>query len=255
MRFLFLLLMVSFLTSCSTTVDFKIPSNRFHTPESSGRTLGGEVGIGYGSLQKYETAQIYNYYIFDDVEADFTDSISRSSGIAAYAQLGVLERLDLYYNTAHDSADVFGLKYQFLGKAKELGHKMAIMLGYGNGSESKSSTNLVSRSDSRDYQADLDYDAYEAEILYGYRQTKNLLYYVNLNYSLYDTVTKLSSSSYEDESIRGIVRTVNTLVGIEIQESKEMLSIRIEGGIGRSKWEDRYSKTFYPIGFFGVLKF
>jgi len=241
--------LMALLASCSTTVDFKTPGNRFHGPEVTGDTLNRRVQLGYGKAHKYETASLYGDTIFGSGATKNTDGkIQASEGFTLDAQLGVIEKLDAYYRATHDSAAVFGLKYQPLGTHDQEGHKIAIMAGLGQGSEDKDAHKVKSDSTERLYKARLDIDAWEVELIYGYRYNKNVLVYGNLNYANYDTDTELKSDSFDDENINVTAKTQGFLLGVDLINDKRKAGVILEAGVVKAEWNGAYGDTNIPLG-------
>lgn len=236
-------------TSCSTTIDFKVPGNRFHSPEVSGDTLNGKFQIGYGKAHKFETATLYGDSIFSSSATKDTEGRIKEGHALSYdVNVGIIEQLDFYSRATADSAHMYGLKYQILGDASSEGHKLTIMASYGTGSDTESSQRVVGDSSERIYKADLDIKAWEAELIYGYRFHKNILGYVNLNYASFDTETFLSSPSFEDEKIIVTARTVGFLVGVDLMSDNKKTGFVLESGVVKSEWDSRFDDTNIPVG-------
>lgn len=242
-------IMTLLLTSCSTTIDFKIPGNRFHSPEVSGDTLNGKFQVGFGRAHKFETATLYGDSIFSsNASKDTEGRIQESKALTFDLNVGVVEELDFYMRSTADSALMYGLKYQFLGDNTKEGHKLTVMAAYGTGSETESSQRVIGESSERIYKADLDIKAWEAELIYGYRHNKNILGYVNLNYSSFDTETFLSSPSFDDERIIVTARSYGLLLGVDLTTKDRKTGVIIESGVVKSEWDNRFDDTDIPIG-------
>ncbi|EQC46013.1 hypothetical protein [Bacteriovorax sp. Seq25_V] len=253
MKNLLLLLIALFLVSCSSTLDFKVPGNRFQTAETSGKTLGGKVGIGVGRALRYELGHLYASNIFGEtVSIDTEQGVYDSNGLHIDAALGIIPEVDFFYTDFHDAASIFGLKWQFLGdlgKDQE-GHKMAVMGGIGSGSEDKNSFNVTTSNGSTGnlYDAHLDLDAREVSLIYSYRSTRNFLSYLNYTYSVYDTTAELNGKGVASQHIKGKVETHSFLVGVELSTGLNGLGVIVESGYARGKWKANHKRDDIPLG-------
>lgn len=239
------------LSSCTTTLDYNIPSNRFQTAEVSGRVLGGRVEIGAGRGSDYQLAQIYNASVINST-ADLSknQTISETKALSFSMSLGVLDRLDAYYYTYYDSADIFGLKFQFLGDVtpdKE-GHKLAIMAGAGTMGDDES-TSIKLDEPEKKYEGRIDLEAYEFALLYTYRFTRNFATYLNLTHSIYKVTAFLKNDSETDLNIRGYTRTNIVLLGVDLSTgpSKDV-GVMIETGYSRGAWQKKFYNEDIPLG-------
>jgi len=243
-------ILVSVLTvSCSTTIDFKTTGNRYHSPESSGDTLNGKFQFGYGKTLKYETATLFADSIFDNSVTKNTDgSIKESYALNIDLFVGIVEELDFYIRTVSDSAMLYGLKYQVIGDNEKEGHKLAILAAYGSGEETETDQRVTAQSTERVYKADLSIDAWEAELIYGYRFHKNILSYINFSFSNFDTKTSLTSPSFADEVIDVTARTTSLLLGVDLRSDNKKSGFVIESGVVKGEWDNRFDETYIPVG-------
>ena len=240
------------MASCSTTIDFKVPGNRFHTPETAGESMSGGVGVGIGQGHKYVTATVYGGDIFGSKASVTEESVLKEAdGMTLNANLGILPNLDFYYFGFHDATRTFGLKYQFLGSATGAGHKASIMAAIGSGEEDRSGLVVNDGSSERSYNANLEIDAYEFELIYGYRFTDYWLIYTNANFSSYNTKTSLSSPDFDDVMIKGKVVTKSLLLGGELSAKGES-GIIFEVGVSETRWENDYDDVG---GHYGISLF
>ncbi len=239
------------LSSCSTTLDFHVPGNRFQTAETSGKTLGGKVAIGGGRALKYELGHLYADTIFgENVSIDTEQGVYDSTGLHIDAALGIIEELDLYYSDFLDAASIFGLKWQFYGdhgKDQE-GHKVAFMGGLGSASEDKESFNVNNGSSKNLYRANLDIFAYETSLIYSYRSTRNFLTYLGYTYSVYDTEADLHGNGLASEHIEGKVKTHSLLAGVELSTGLNGVGVIIETGYTKGVWRSKYKREDIPLG-------
>lgn len=250
-KYLLIALSILTLSSCTTTLDYNVPSNRFQSAEVSGRTLGGRVEIGGGRGNEYQLAQIYNVSIVNSTADLSTDqSISDTEALSLSMSLGVVERLDAYYYSYYDAADIFGLKFQFLGDVtpdKE-GHKLAIMAGAGSMGDDET-TSVKLDNPSKKYEGRIDLKAYEFSFLYTYRFTKNFATYLNLTHSIYKVTAFLKSDSETDFNIRGYTRTNLALVGIDLSTgSSKDVGVMVEAGYSRGAWQKKFYNEDIPLG-------
>lgn len=246
---IFFVIIATCLSSCSTTIDFKSAGNRFHTPESSGDTLNGKIQFGFGKAHKYETATLYADSIFSSSVTKNTEGrIVDSKAFTYDLFVGVIEELDIYTRATEDSAGILGVKYQFYGKGTDKGHRGAIMAGYGSAEDSESSQRVSNETSQRLYKADLEVDAWELELLYGYRFNDNIQLYTNLNYASFDTKTTLQSESFDTEIIKAKVKTMGLLFGADLRSDNKRTGYIFESGVVRSEWENLYDDTEIMLG-------
>lgn len=242
---------VFLISSCTTTLDYNIPSNRFQMAEVSGKRLGGRVEFTGGRGTEYELAKIYNASVLNSTADVSTDqSAHDTKALGLNLSVGVLERLDAYYSSYYDSADIFGLKFQFLGDVtpdKE-GHKMAIMSGVGTMGDDEATSVKLGEPEKK-YQGRIDLKAYELALLYTYRFTRNFATYLNLSHSFYKVTAFLKSDTDVDLNIRGYTRTNIALIGFDLSTgSQKDVGLMVEAGYAKSTWQHKLKNDDIPLG-------
>lgn len=242
-----------------------MPAARFATPETTGGSfvdlkLKGNAQLTVGTSQKITLGEVYSIVVFDlDPTVSTQASIDRSFAFGANAHLSLIERIDLYYRAVHDSPDMLGLKFQFVGapEAKsEEGLKMALAMGYG-ASEKSEGTLTVSNNgaSSRDYTASIEVDAWDINLITGYRTAKSSLFYLNTFYSTYKSEGKLTSVSFGTENVRGTSRSYGGLLGMKYSTKNDRAYFLLELGATHARWEKSIDTTGLTSGLGIGLKF
>lgn len=241
------------ISSCSTTVDFEIPSNRFVTAEAGEELLNTNLGVYYGRSKNYELATLYGPTIFSN-----STSYSEEHGIFDSVGLGynigvtLAKSVDVIIYDFHDAAFMVGGKWQFLGEGKSaVGHKAAIQLAVGSTSENDQTLNIQNqnKTTTNKYSATLDVEAFEATMLYSYRFNPYLLAYLNFTFSSYNTEAKLHGDSVSDENLSLDVISYISLLGLEIaSDGKKNTGLRVESGYVNSKTSDKQRANDIPLG-------
>ena len=233
MKNLSLLLFLSLLCSCSSSVDFHMPSQRFLSPEASGELLKGSLRVGYHSSQKVVVLANTNTNPVDE-----SSSIGGAAGISLGANLGVWDRIDLYARSYNDSPMVFGAKVQVLGGAgpKEKGLKVSLAAGFGRASKEENNNEIDLTNSEVDSVVNADYDRNDYSAQVGYRFNDRLLLYASVGKAEYETegTVKQGSSTVLSYSEEG----EQTDYSLGCLLSKNTFSIQLEAGLSQGKWID-----------------
>lgn len=242
-----------------------MPAARFSTPETTGGTLvdlklKGNAQLTVGTSQKVTLGEVYSIVVFNiDPTVSTQASIDRSFAFGANANLSLIERMDIYYRAVHDSPDMLGLKFQFIGapEAKsEEGIKMAVAMGYGASEKSEGNLTVSNNGASaRDYSASIEVDAWDLNLISGYRTSKRSLYYLNTFYSTYKTEGKLTSTTFGVENVRGTSRSYGALFGMKYSTSNDRAYFLLELGATHARWEKKIDTTGLTSGLGIGLKF
>lgn len=252
MKKILLISFCSFLVSCSHVLDFKQPGNRFNLPETSGKPLGGSAGIGYSQGSKITTGSIYTDYIFSNETTSNSDaSLDRSRGLALFANLGIIERLDISWQAHHDTPSTLGLKFQVFGDGEEKrseGPKISIGFGYGSGSEDESDSTVAETNPDVDYKATLDIDTFDMFISAGWRFNKKALVYLSAFYTKYQTETKLTSlnGDFTSSTLDADAQTSGINLGAQLYAGDVFAVLEI--GVVKTEWNNQFSETNVPLG-------
>ncbi|MBK25587.1 MAG: hypothetical protein CME70_16440 [Halobacteriovorax sp.] len=265
MKKILILLGTIFITSCSIDVDYHMPAARFATPETSGGSfvdmkLKGNAQLTVGTSQKITLGEVYSIAVFNiDPSVNTNASIDRSFAFGANAHLSLIERMDLYYRAVHDSPDMLGLKFQFIGDpeaASTEGVKMAIAAGYGSSDKSEGTLTVSNNGASqRDYSASIEVDAWDLNLISGYRTSKTALFYLNTFYSTYKTEGKLTSISFGTENVKGTSRSYGALFGMKYSTANERAYFLLELGATHARWEKQLDTTGFTSGLGLGIKF
>ncbi|MFT6068974.1 MAG: hypothetical protein ACJAT2_002219 [Bacteriovoracaceae bacterium] len=251
------------ISSCSIDVDYHMPAARFSTPETTGGSfvdlkIKGEAQINVGSSNKITLGEVYSIVVFNiDPTVSTQASLDRSFSFGGLAHLSLVERLDLYYRAVHDSPDLIGLKFQFIGapEAKsEEGLKMALAMGFGSSDQSEGTLNVSNNgSNPRSYSASIEVEAYDLNLITGYRTSKSSLYYLNTYYAAYKSEGKLSSTTFGTENVRGTSRSYGGLFGFKYSTKNDRAYLLLEVGATHARWEKQLDNTSFTSGAaFGV---
>ena len=238
------LLFIAVLTSCSTDIDYRMPSNRFQGPEAIGKTLGIRGDLTYKGGHKVNLAEVSGDILSDTVDVNDESNIDRSRGLGLDGRLGILEPLDIFYSVSDDAPSVLGLKYQVLGAGGE-GVKLAVGAGYGSGKEDK-----IVRIGEADFTVDLDLVSYEGFVSFGYRRNEFVMAYLTAYYSEYTVEASLDSSS-ANLDIDAYSRSSGVLGGIELSKGAEgdRTVLTIEGGYAIGKYKGLKDSGDFVYGF------
>lgn len=255
MKNFYLSLMLALLSSCAALdVDYHMPLNRFETPETAGKSLGGMVAANIGSTQKITLTEVYDDSIFGTgPHVDDGPKMERSASVGTGAALGMLENLDLFYRGLHDSPDQFGFKFQMLGEGREklsVGNKMAFTAAYGASDKDDGSVRVSSdlNGGTRDYNSNLKITSWDFSLLYGYRLKDWALAYTNIFWTQYKVEAQLTSNVHPDVSVTGIAKTKGALVGLKLDGSKNGFFILAEVGAVNGNWNGDINTTSLSTG-------
>ncbi len=244
MKMLFIFFLPLFFISCATDIDFRIPTNRFESPETNGGFLRGEIDLGYESSQRVSLTEIWDYSIFGiDYATEVSDGtyISERQEPVFKLSLGILSRLDLFTRSSYDSPDMYGAKFQFWGTprlAKQPGLKMAIAASIGSDTWDESNLTATNPDNQNEieYDSELTVDAYDLSFIMGYRLTPSFLTYLNIYYSNYNADASLTKPDQTTHDYSSDTNTQGALLGIQLGERG---IVKLEAGY--SKTEDTES--------------
>lgn len=171
-RPLFMSLLIFTLFSVGCAAKFRIPGGRFMTPESSGQFAKGDIKAGMSGTVDVEVA--------DNITSsspDTTPLLHENSDPALALQVGLMERVDLYYTAVLGSAEFAGAKLQIIGDSAANSKSGNFSLALAGGA-SFGSQDLTSSTNSVEGEANLDFSGWEAMLLIGYRPTDSTVVYL-----------------------------------------------------------------------------
>lgn len=255
LRLLTLIILIHFLSSCSTDVDFKIPFNRFETPETQGTFPRGEVEFFVGDAGKVTTASVYEDLIFNTgPSVDVDASLKKASQYGGGFRMGLLPRFDFYLKSFSDSVSTMGLKFQIIGspqEAVEKGFKLAVAAAYGNMDQNDGTLKIYKNSEERKYDTHININSFDINIIPGYRIDEKVLIYFNGYYSEYDTISKLSSNQFSDINIKGRVTSYGALAGFALSAAPTSFELKTEIGYGHVEWQNQIKLDSFVWGITG----
>ncbi|NCN27285.1 hypothetical protein GW915_06885 [bacterium] len=258
LRQFYLCLSLLFLGSCATDIDFKIPLNRFETPETQGDFPRGEAEVYFNDAVKITTAEVYENVVFGssaatvDTEASMIDSGQYGVGF----RMGLLSRLDFFLKDFSDSISGMGLKFQLYGSpqsAAERGFKLAVAGSYGLMDQEDGSLKIVKAGEERTYDTNININSFDVNLIPGFRVSEVLLVYMNLFYSEYETISTLTSNQFGDISIKGRVTSYGALTGIQIAKAPVSGSLKVEVGYGHTEWQNQIKLDSFVWGLAGGI--
>jgi hypothetical protein len=237
------------LAGCSTPAYFGVPNQRFDSPTVSGETWKGSAGIAYETPTFVVTVK--------DIEA--TPPSSSGSEITKDPtgfETSTLDRVSLdlriglfkQFEISH-MGDMFHVKYQFMGsprleaKANEWVGAITVD-SFGSTRE----TEITSGSNVSKYE--LEASGVGGSVIVGYRDDKNVIYYLNLNYLDFDADTDITQNStpfsYSDDGSQ-----LGAILGIRYEQSPKGFYAALEWSYSKTKWADLKDKEWGTAG--GVL--
>ena len=133
---------------------------------------------------------------------------------------------------------------------------MAIAAGYGSSDKSEGTLSVSNNgATERQYSATIAIDAWDVNLISGYRTSKSSLYYLNTYYSTYKSEGKLISELYPSQNARGTSRSYGALLGMRYTFPVELLFIQGEVGATHARWEKNLDTTSFTTGVSGGVQF
>lgn len=251
MRVILILGLLCFFASCSSTLDFHVPTQSFSSPEVVGKTLAVKTQASFSNSTKYRLARLEQAAIFSSqVNVSTEEGTTKDNVFNATLGLGLGNAVEATYRAYTDSPDLLGAKVQIVGRdgvKKNEGIKLSVFGGYGSGEvDNKTLSASNGSGTTREYNSVLDIKAYELGTSLGYRVNQYLLPYLSYAYRSYDSEGTLTSSGLSDQVINGRAKVQSAQVGILL--SKEKLFLQFEGGFAKSKWRDAEERDDYTLG-------
>lgn len=247
---LFILISLFSLASCSHRIEVRTPSARFISPEAGGELMSGEINMYLASGTTAEVdlknGMTNNPLVLsNESKAILTDSIGLSADIGIYKDLDILA-----VSNGSDTPSLIGLKYQIIGAnrttAQKGNHSLSITFMGGSSTETDDDgedLELVPTDD--DTTTELDLEATDLSLIYGYRYSNTALIYGGVSYTKSKFSGKLES---ENAMLDGKTIKYNALIhgahiGVMNYLSKNA-SFKFEANMQEVKWTKTESKTF-----------
>lgn len=240
----YLLLLLFLTTGCSTQLKYEMNNVKFLSPETKGKFLKGDIGIGLQQTHKVILTEAFDAVIFNTNDTTTVNSVENGSELSIPINLGLLERLDAY---TLDSK--YGLKFQFLGDSefkRTEGYKASVAIAIGH--DTPESENVVYRENavSRTYSTAAEVDSLEFSLIAGKRFNSSNMLYLNLFHDQYNYEGNLTSNQFAPINAKGKSTNSGVLLGYQVSGSgKESLFViwKVEGGVVRGKLGDFSDKT------------
>jgi hypothetical protein len=238
-------------TSCSSTLDFHVPTQSFSSPEVVGETLGVTAQAAFSNSTKFRLARLEQAAIFSSqVDISTEEGTTKDNILNTSAALGLGNAVEATYRAYADSPNLIGAKVQLIGRdegQKLEGIKLSLHAGYGSGQvDNKSLSASNGSGTTREYNSTLDIEAYELGSSLGYRLSETFMPYLSYNFLSYDAEGNLSSASFTDQTITGRAKVRSTQLGLLINKSRFYL--QLEGGHAKSTWRGADSRDDYTLG-------
>lgn len=224
-------------------------NEKFLSPETKGKFLKGDLGIGYQAVHKVYLVDAFDPIVFNlsPLVLDL-NTIVVSSSLDLPFNLGLLENLDFY---SVDSK--YGLKYQFLGEpelARSTGYKGSFALAYGyDHPDTGDQTFIYTGQTNRTYSTDIKVKSIETSLIIGKRFSPENLLYSTIYYDYYSYDGVLTSSQFNTIHAKGKSFNTALLLGYELS-SKDSLTakLKVEGGVAAGKLDNIDTKVSGTIG-------
>jgi hypothetical protein len=248
-----LLFLLLFVGCAVNNVKYRMPANRFNTPEVTGGSLftldvKGRANVNYGASNKVSTSDV----IANAIGAESADTIIEdSSQLGARLDLSILDRLDFYWNYTLFSPTTLGFKWQFLGKTEEAfsaGWKSSLTAGFGSSTTGQRLMPIEDTGTTTLTAGKNDTDVYDTYWMIGYRFPERILVYLNINYTLYK-----NELTYKEQSSTQQVKTFDSdnwgaILGLEYYFKSKSSFLLLELGYSEGQVENVSSNNMLSAG-------
>lgn len=175
-----IILLLSLLLCSACAVKVQLPENSFLIPEVSGQRWKGAVhASSYGAPEVTLASDTFSN------TPDTTPTIDTNIGLSVGAQLGIAEKIDVYYTAGLNTASFFGAQWQFYGdtlaNSKSGNLSLSVVGGLALGSAEEDGTLGDIQNN-----VEIDYNGWEARLLAGYRLGSYFLLHSSLFYMTID---------------------------------------------------------------------
>lgn len=238
-------------SSCSSTLDFHVPTQNFQTPEVVGDTVGFRGQMTYTNSTKFLLAKLEQSTIFSSqIDVSTEEGTIKDNVLNFTAGLGLGNAVEVTYRAYSDSPDLLGLKVQILGRdggKREEGVKLSVFGGYGAAEVDNSNLTASNlNGGTRSYNSTLDVKSYEIGTVVGYRFTSWFLTYLGLNYRGSEAEGNLTSDSYPNQVLRNDAIIRSAQLGFQLNSGEKY--VLLEGGFATSIWKGLASRDDYTLG-------
>ncbi len=156
--------------SSSCAISYKMPDNRFETPEVNSGFGKVTIKAAYGQAKEIELTPDYSTTYIDTSIPAITSKDQIHSGLS----LGLIDNLEAGLRYLSDVGVALNFKYQFVGKKSEKGMHMAANISGGGGSESKSEGYSTPSS------AKLSNSFIGGDLIFGWRTGRDFMFYTSV---------------------------------------------------------------------------
>ncbi|MEC7276779.1 MAG: hypothetical protein VXV96_10700 [Bdellovibrionota bacterium] len=240
-----------FIFSCSSTLDFHVPTQNFSTPEVVGDTLDIRTQVTYTNSTRFELASLERDNIFSSSATISTEKgTTKDNVLNGNIGIGLKDFMEFTYRSYSDSPDLFGVKFQLVGRdqgEKKEGLKLSLLAGYGNSTTDNDTITATNGSGTtRTYTTKLDVESFEVGGVIGYRVNHWFLPYLAYNFRSSDAKGLLSSAVFTDVNLRNKAKVFSTQLGIQLNSQDSYFLF--EGGHNRSEWGGLEPLDDYTLG-------
>lgn len=191
---------------CTTTADFRLPDNRFLSPENSGEAWSGNLSLlGYGSKTNVILARDIDPEFPSGLEVVDNAALRKDDGFYLGAGLSVARRVDLFSINGGN-----GIKFQWMG-APEAGApagNFSFSTAFGYDAGTLRNFKIVEDVFRYETSSRVKYEVIDMMVLTGYRLSQSSIVYANLararfkgTGSIHHLQTSIGGSVYRDYTI------------------------------------------------------
>lgn len=237
------------ITACSTKIGVRTQSTKFISPEAIGKSFMGDVSV-YISEGTHANLDLNNNQTGNSLE--LTDQNDDGDFIGVNGEVGALEQMDVVIQKPGESSPIMaGIKYQFIGeprlKASQGNHSLSVALLAGTGSKEDENDDPVELTPQDDeISTNLNMFGTSASLIYGYRVSQSILFYVGGTYSTMKFDGELESDNNatldgEEIAYEGFTNEANAGVMFELGR---LITLKFEGSNQKVNWEKTSERTF-----------
>lgn len=241
-----LFLLHAFTVGCSTPAYFGVPNQRFESPVVSGETLKGSVGIAYENPTFIVTVKDITTTPPMDSGSEITrDPIGLDA--SELDRISIDLRIGLFKSFEISSVgDMYHLKYQFLGssRAQSKGNEWVGSITADLFSVDRE-TEITSGNDT--YKYSLDGNGLGGSVIFGYRNARNIIYYVNVNYLDFEADTTVTQNSTR-YNLKGDGDQLGALLGLRYEQSPAGFYATLEWSYSKTSWTGVDDKEWGSVG-------
>ena len=255
---LLFLALSSLFISCGSTIGMRTPINSFISPESTGKSFRGEVNLFYSvatnaDIDLSDTSSEHNIVVGEE------SNLSNIIGING--AMGIIPRLDFIAQSAGSKNPVMaGLRFQLLGDTRQNtskgNHSLSIVGLYGASSDSQQNDEDVELTPKdEEAEADIEMEATEIRLIYGYRISKNWLTYFGLTQGSSNFNGKVESDNVllDGKKLDYDSNYTGANLGFNFH-ARKVFQLKIEAAAHKIKWNEADETTrgllLASVGFF-----